>query len=161
MLSPAAQVRKTRTQKAMKKAKRKFSFVSGIGSSGVRTDAGQREDVGFWKGLKNAKRRVSQQVSLQLPKRMFQRNTPGGVAQTLSKLGYGKETEDEYYQERKARIVELQGRYERLSEYFAQYTDAARCEFSRARLAVVHTLLMHTRGHSQPCARPLLRFQMR
>ncbi len=61
-VSPAAQARKTRTQKALKKAKRKFSFVSGIGSSGVRTDAGQREDVGFWKGLKNAKRRVSQQV---------------------------------------------------------------------------------------------------
>ena len=171
--SPAAQARKTRTQKALKKARRKFGFVSGIGSSGVRTDAGQREDVGFWKGLKNAKRRVSQQVCASGDSGCFSA-TRRGVAQTLTKLGYGKETEDEYYKERKKRIVELQGRYERLTEYLAQYTDAARCE-SCARRAVMRVqhaaktdsdcsaspnrALSH--NHMQPCVPLRLRSQTR
>ena len=76
-----------------------------------------------------------------------------GVVQTLAKLGYGKETEDEYYIERKKRIVELQGRYERLSELLAQYTDAARCECCQslcdARLKRCMSARMHIRMVTQ------------
>jgi len=73
-----------------------------------------------------------------------------GVAQTLAKLGYGKETEDEYYKERKTRIVELQGRYERLSEYLAQYTDAARCAYKPCRRATIPLSSDLARRNSDP-----------
>ena len=125
---PPGAKRKTKSQKALAKVKTRFSFVAGLGSSGMRAvEEGSGESVGFWKGLKNAKRRISQQVSPAAPR--VQRQVLVHCAclpQALSKIGYGKDSEDAHYKERKARILELQGRYERFSKFLGQYLDSAR-----------------------------------
>ena len=54
--------RKTKNQKTLSKVKARFSFVAGIGGRSAAADGSTAENVGWWQGIKNAKRRISQQV---------------------------------------------------------------------------------------------------